>query len=70
MERELVKALGNDSHPVFSKQDLRVTVRKGLSEAHEGRRDLTGGWGVGKWISLAHCWAFTYRLDPESSAEP
>lgn len=38
MERELVRALGNDSDPVFSKQYLRVMVRKGLlEEATEGR---------------------------------
>lgn len=30
MERELVRALGNDSGPVFSKQNLRVTVSKML----------------------------------------
>lgn len=44
MERELVKALGNDSHPVFSKQDLRVIVKKGLPKVHKGRSNLTGGW--------------------------
>lgn len=32
MERELVRALGNDSGPVFSKQHLRVMARKGLPE--------------------------------------
>lgn len=69
MERGLVRALGNDSHPVFSKQDLRVMVREGLPKVH-GRSDLTGGWNGEKWIALAHCWAFTYRLDPESSAGP
>lgn len=30
MERELVRALGNDSGPEFSKQNFRVMVRKGF----------------------------------------
>lgn len=50
--------------PRFSKQYLRVMVRKGLPE---GR--VT--WQVGRgWRPPAHCWAFTYRLDPEFSAGP
>ena len=69
MERELVRALGNDSGPEFSKQDLRIMVRKGLPKAGEGRNDLIGGW-AGAGVPLVHCWAFTYRLDPESSAGP
>lgn len=43
MERELVRALGNDSGPEFSKQNLRIMVRKGLPKAGEGRNDLIGG---------------------------
>lgn len=35
MERELVRALGNDSGPEFSKQNFRVMVRKGFPEASE-----------------------------------
>lgn len=48
MERELVRALGNDSGSVFSKQCLGVRVIKRLPEAHEGRSDLTGGWSAGR----------------------
>lgn len=47
MERELVRALGNDSDPVFSKQYLRVMVRKGLpEEATERRVTCQVGRGV------------------------
>lgn len=51
--------LRDDSGPVFSRHYLRLRVRKGLPEAHEGRSDLTGGQGGGRWILLAHFWAFT-----------
>lgn len=38
MERELVRAPGNDSGPGFSKQFLRVMVREGPpEEATKGR---------------------------------
>lgn len=36
--------LRDDSGHAFSRHYLRLTVRKGLPEAHEGRSDLAGGW--------------------------
>lgn len=48
MERELVRALENDSGPEFSKQNFRVMVRKGFPEASEWKNDLIGGWVGGE----------------------
>ena len=48
MERELVRALENDSGPEFSKRNFRVMVRKGFPEASEWKNDLIGGWVGGE----------------------
>ena len=45
---ELVRALGNDSGPEFSKQNFRVMVRKGFPEASEWKNDGIGGWVGGE----------------------
>ena len=48
MERELVRALENDSGPEFSKRNFRVMVRKGFPEASDWKNDLIGGWVGGE----------------------